>query len=97
MGGYLFEFARARAYQGNVGITQDGEVFERSINRKRLGITLGVLGGIGLPVNRDDLGRFDRSLKSFGKTKRPSESGTSGRLSFHEVVAFSHVPTDPLH
>ena len=115
VGGYIFEFARARAYQGNVGITRDGEVFERTINRKRLGITLGVLGGIAgavaltkakepyteithgnrtirLRVNRDDLVRFEHSLQPFGKTDRQSESGTSGRLSFHEIVAISHFP-----
>ena len=115
VGGYLFEFARARAYAGDVRITRDGEVFERKINRKRMGIALGVLGGIAgavalttakepyteithgnqtirLRVNRDDLVRFEHSLKPFGKTDRQSESGTSGRLSFHEIVAISHFP-----
>ena len=115
VGAYVFELARGRAYGGDVGITRDGEVFERKINRKRMGITLGVLGGITaavaltkarepyteithgnrtirLRVNRDDLVRFEHSLKPFGKTDRQSESGTSGRLSFHEVVAISHFP-----
>ena len=115
VGGYLFEFARARAYAGDAGITRDGEVFERKTNRKRMGIVLGVLGGITaavaltkakepyteithgnqtirLRVNRDDLVRFEHSLKPFGKTDRQSESGTSGRLSFHEIVAISHFP-----
>ena len=115
VGGYLLEFARARAYAGDVGITRDGEVFEREINRKRMGIVLGVLGGITaavaltkakepyteithgkqtirLRVNRDDLVRFEHSLKPFGKTDRQSEAGSPGRLSFHEVVAISHFP-----
>ncbi len=115
MGAYLTEFARARAYAGDVGITRDGEVFERKINRKRMGIVLGVLGGITaavaltkakepyteitygnqtirLRVNQDDLVRFEHSLKPFGKTDRQSESGNSGRLSFHEVVAISRFP-----
>lgn len=113
VGGYIFEFAKARAYQGNVGITRDGEVFERTIDRKRLGITLGVLGGIAaavaltkakepyteitsgdqtirLRVNRDDLVRFEHSLKPFVETDRQGESGTPGKLSYHEVAAISH-------
>ena len=47
---------------------------------------------IRLRVNRDDLVRFEHSLKPFSKTDRQSESDTSGRLSFHEIVAISHFP-----